>query len=1098
MRLIKQSILFFQEGNSDKVYETDLCDVGNDKYVVNFRYGRRGTNLKEGSKTPVPVSLPEAEKIYNDVVHEKTAKGYTGTPGVASKPLNDDFLSAIALPAANIAAMPEGKKKTILQRLDAELNSTRSPRNYRWKFSRVIWKAGEYKIGEAAPYLVKLFTKGDLLHQYCCTWALVRCGNADIIPALQAINEHHPSPLVRRLAVAGLLQRQTGEAKDALIAHLTRSMPQPVRDAFQQTDLRLLSNLCLTQFPENTDPYWHEQLYLLSTTAQWIRPAVKSMLLQLPLAPGTFKEIRAIYKLAEMLDDFEISGLLSCRFEIEPEFFSSKIATRNLNRKIYIRSIEEYINPNKELKQKHSRLAYSQKTRWYLHKRINRRLRMFAQNGSTDYVRLATGILINYKRERDLSDAFSTSSYQWMNGRYQDVERRFPANARSIFLHQLLHSRNPQMILTRNHIWEFASAASQAQRTAVPAADTGSGIGGFIKKIAGLFGSKKQTPPPAPPPEVPLPAAQPVSFAPHLHLWDQLPQAYLQLLLEAELDEVLNFASSQLSNHPDFKAIKEKLDTATLTKLVRARFSVPADLGYAIIQERFSKESVPAELITAMLGSVSADARLKGREWAEANTRTLLADAGFITELLFMPFAEIRSWGKELIRNNTLSSELKQAVTGKVIAEMMTTDPTATDKTGLNDVADSLFALFDHELSNIDVTVISDLLHHPASPVLLFGLRMVKHRKSGWRGEELKTSGLPALINHHYEPVRQHVVELINNLPDEELLHLKKELVDAALSAWADVRLRSKAALIRAANRDPEFGKNATETLIPFLSKKELHEGLHDYLADLLSNELSAYLKNADKQTALNLLYGNYAPAQKLGVAILEKHTDPATLTLPQIVALGNHENLAVRTWAWNFYQQYTARIKYEASAAIRILESTWEDTRSFAMNYFRQEFEEKDWEPEVLIGMADSIKPAVESFGRELITKYFTDANGPQYLLKLSQHPSEKMQLFTTNYMERFAGGDLERIKVLEFYFRSVLSRVNKNRIAKDRIFLFLLNEGLRSEEAAKTVAAIISDISAQTAIGDKAKCIDLLMQLRAIYDIETPLQVRPVEARS
>lgn len=41
MRLVKQTFLYFKEGNSDKVYEIDLCDVGNDKYVVNIRYGRR-------------------------------------------------------------------------------------------------------------------------------------------------------------------------------------------------------------------------------------------------------------------------------------------------------------------------------------------------------------------------------------------------------------------------------------------------------------------------------------------------------------------------------------------------------------------------------------------------------------------------------------------------------------------------------------------------------------------------------------------------------------------------------------------------------------------------------------------------------------------------------------------------------------------------------------------------------------------------------------------------------------------------------------------------------------------------------------------------
>ena len=67
MRLIKQTTLYFKEGNSDKVYVIELCETGGDKFVVNFRYGRRNTPLKEGTKTPMPVSLQEAERIFDAI-----------------------------------------------------------------------------------------------------------------------------------------------------------------------------------------------------------------------------------------------------------------------------------------------------------------------------------------------------------------------------------------------------------------------------------------------------------------------------------------------------------------------------------------------------------------------------------------------------------------------------------------------------------------------------------------------------------------------------------------------------------------------------------------------------------------------------------------------------------------------------------------------------------------------------------------------------------------------------------------------------------------------------------------------------------------------
>jgi hypothetical protein len=71
MKLIKQTILVFQEGRSDKVYEIDLCEVGPNRYVVNFRYGRRGSDLKEGAKTTSAVPLAEAEKVFATLVAEK-------------------------------------------------------------------------------------------------------------------------------------------------------------------------------------------------------------------------------------------------------------------------------------------------------------------------------------------------------------------------------------------------------------------------------------------------------------------------------------------------------------------------------------------------------------------------------------------------------------------------------------------------------------------------------------------------------------------------------------------------------------------------------------------------------------------------------------------------------------------------------------------------------------------------------------------------------------------------------------------------------------------------------------------------------------------
>lgn len=74
MKLIKRTTLHYREGTSDKVYEVDIYQTGEAQYVVNFRYGKRGTNLKEGVKTTQAVPLQEAERVFDKLVQEKTKK----------------------------------------------------------------------------------------------------------------------------------------------------------------------------------------------------------------------------------------------------------------------------------------------------------------------------------------------------------------------------------------------------------------------------------------------------------------------------------------------------------------------------------------------------------------------------------------------------------------------------------------------------------------------------------------------------------------------------------------------------------------------------------------------------------------------------------------------------------------------------------------------------------------------------------------------------------------------------------------------------------------------------------------------------------------
>ena len=73
--------LQFREGSSDKEYIVSLERSGSG-WVVNFAYGRRGSTLRPGTKTPKgPTDRASAKKLYDKIVRGQIADGYRETGG---------------------------------------------------------------------------------------------------------------------------------------------------------------------------------------------------------------------------------------------------------------------------------------------------------------------------------------------------------------------------------------------------------------------------------------------------------------------------------------------------------------------------------------------------------------------------------------------------------------------------------------------------------------------------------------------------------------------------------------------------------------------------------------------------------------------------------------------------------------------------------------------------------------------------------------------------------------------------------------------------------------------------------------------------------
>lgn len=1070
MRFVKQTRLFYREGNSDKTYEIDLCEVGPGQYVVNFRYGKRGSALKEGSKTVSPVSLPEATAIFDALEKEKRSKGYSG---------EQDAGPVAEFTGPDASQLQDPAQQAILRRLEYALKRN-SKYKTNWKTSRVIWMAGELRLKEAVPYITKLIEREDAMQRYAALWSLGRCGDNTVIPVLNAYAGNQAYPYYQRqIALNSMLLLMSEEEADTYVQHFLKALPVEFQEAIKKNDRYELLQLMRERIGLLISPSYPvlEDLYIAAYRLPLVKQVLVELLTTLPFTPGYFQHIRHIFKQAELRDDHEMLALLGARFEREQEMFRHTGGDENeygYTPEAFVPSLQTYVKTAKELRKPNSRVAYSNRTRLYMRNRVVRRLKKMGERDDLHYVRLATALLLQYDAARNNVEPYNTRTmrYDYATGSYSTIEKQFPANAQAIYLHYILSGNRKDYHLSGGGTTWHIEQPDKPEGNTVRKEES------LLNKVANLFkgGGKKEEN------TTNKPAND--TDAPFVHLWRKLPQAFIQLLAKAKMNDIHAFALAELMAHPDYNALRQKMDVNLVTALLRNPFEIPQRYGLDLAKEKYDPAAPSLPLVQALLGSSWADARALGLEWIAANPGIYFSSADFIKDMIYSYYGDVRTVAGTYLEKTPVKGDLAKLVVGKAIFYLLSfreADEATNDY--LTEGCRLLEQFFAPTLGELDFPMIEDLLNRPLPAAQAFAARLLLLKKDQVNLDHVPDNLIHRLLENTYLPVRKAGVAVIAVIGDEELAKRQGLLIYCCTAPYTDIRNEIRPVIKRLAIKFAPLAVWLVNELVPLLMRKEPVEGFHEDIANILSQELVEHLHDIDQAAALRLLYSNYRPAQTFGVLVLEKYIPADQLTLKQVIATGNHELLAVREWCWHFFEQHVSRIRYERDEAIALLDATWDDTRAFAMQFFREQFQVSDWSPETLVAIADSVRPEVQAFGRELLTRFFREEDGPSYLLKLSQHPGVAMQLFATNYLEQYATGNFTYLRELEHYFRSVLSRVNKARVAKERIFNFLEKEALQSAEAAAYIGEIIADISATVSIGDKARCITIMRNIHQHY---------------
>jgi len=1055
MKLIKQTTLLYQEGNSDKVYEVDLCQTSQDLYVVNFRYGRRGSNLKEGVKTTQAVPEAQAQKVFDQLVASKVKKGYRDATTSNETP------EIQSVEEANAPTTDNARHQAILNRLVNRGNT-------KWPLERAIWRAGELKIREATPLLIQLIGTGEALRDYCIAWALGWCGDESAIPALRHFcNDASTPEFVQRIAFEALLKLSDEQTRVRLRSQKIEQLPSQLRD-LARNDSTDFSNV-LSSYLDSSE---FQRFAILDTIYQidneHVRPALLNILRTAPLRYNYFQRMRHIFKIAEYRQDAEVFGILAYRFEKEQtkcriDYWGNVYLPdgRCLRKHDYrydptTRRYEHFENP--EFQEAVQRVAYTKKTREYLMRRVWRTLKTIGEDSNPDYVNMAIGILLQYSD----SDAVPVKQsafgrYNWQSGQYDYRYAQWDAYAGYLTFNHILYSNSPRYVLMpSSKAWRCregykpGDAESEVREEAFP------------------------------------------------KLWEQRPDALLQLLLESHCRPIHHFAVKALRVCQQFCA---EIDIDTVIRLVNQPYEITAQLGFELASDRYNPTNPNLELILALANCLFPPARTQAHQWIEAQRQSFLEDSNAIAALVTSQHSDTRAFARRLLSSSILSDTTAKVLIGRIIANLLCRDFTgnvSTEAQLVKEIAETLLVSFTPQLRTLGIGVVLDLLQHQMPEIQELGARILLNHQTP--SADLPPELIELLIASPYESVRGIGVRIFGQLPDERLLQQYELLLAMATHELADMREAIRPVLRRLGSSHPAFLSQLATAVINLLLNKEKHEGIHSYLLLLLREDLPGWMSGTSRETAMRLLKAKSSAAQELGGLVLSANHANWThdFETSEIVKLASHEILSVREAAWQMFGQILDRIRTDSQeklAAVRLLEAKWEDSREFAQRIFSTEFTADDWTPEVMVSICDSIREDVRQFGRDLVRGYFQESYGQDYLLKFSEHPSADMQLFATNYLENYAGNNPERLRKLMPYFVTVLCQVNRGRVAKQRVFAFLEAEAQKNEEAARIVAEILTRQSVTMAIGDKATAIQTMLIIHQTYpQIPLPIQIKPV----
>lgn len=1019
--------------------EIELCqlpgqiDENDDQtpaFMVNVRQGKAGEEWRETARTPQAVSLITATALFDQLVASRRQQGFVDS---------EQEFAQFSGQSAQTAVVSEAEA-VLLARLQQPVWRTLSE-NQR---SRTVWRIGERRLTGAVPSLVPLLESGNGMLDYCLAWAIGRGGDSGAAEAMQVLHTRAGDAKVKRIALHAWLQLASDTECAQYAQALVGDWPAGIRHAWDAQN-----PMAIADASTNADTWrsfmqtdWLEQLDHVALSQPFARGILLQQMKTVPLQGGTFRAVRHIYKAAEFRDDAELFGILHHRFEITAPTVPGYGG--------YVRAQSKWVPYRREVVSPTSTVAYNGVTREYFRRRGWRTLRRLGEDQDPRFVTMAVGAL------QALDDSTAGSDYKRTTTLWERKTRTYHTQTLNygpyshwMLFNRLLHANSTQWVGNRTGRSWYFTAQEERAATSLPARAE----------------------------------AYPA-------LWDKQPDALLYLLLHSGCAGVHRFAARALEDNVDYcKAISIE----TLHRLLTCTHVETLRFAFRLCCKRYPVEEMPGQWLLLFLQSALPEARQYVLDCISRNPAYYSTDTTLVTAMLYSMDDTVRKQGRIMCQLAITQAGQAEGIVGQLLAWLEDASELGAPHKELDAIMQNLLWTLQNPLrqaaARVSYARLLALLDASLLPVRLLAADwLLQHEQPTLA---IPGATLRRLLEDADPNARSIGIKLFGALPDAVLVQQVDLFAVFCTHENQHIRRAIDPALRRIGPAFPEFCAALLPHLLDCLFRSEPAEGVHADIQQWLLGPMQAVVATMDRDTVVRLLQARSKGAQLLGANLLYRFA-ATDFSVREWATLGRNEDVSVRDWVKQNYRDHVELIRAQLEDALGLLHSRWDDVRTFACIFFRDNFEQRDWTPTLLVNLCDHIDPAVQRFGREMLATHFDLEHITEYMLKLSQHPSLNMQLFVSNWLENSAAGKIDALTRLEPYFLSVLSQVNRGRIVKNRILTFLQQQVEHSEDVAALVVRIFARQVVTVAITDKAQYIDGLRVIGQRYPaLESPLTI-------